>query len=417
LQEHAAVASVTVFLTSGSGTWLVPTNFGNLISVECIGGGAGGSRNTGIPALASGGGGSAYAKITSTTTPLVPGSTLIGYVVGTGGAAQTASSAAGFDGGATVWNASSLADAVSKGSAVAVGADPGKGGSGTAGLGGLASASVGTTKFNGGNGQSGNLNNCGGGGAGGPNGAGGAAALGVGGSADGGTVPGGAAGSPGNSGTEWDATHGCGSGAGSQHFSSTTGQPGGNYGGGGNGAAGTSVPSSGAGGGGLIIIVYEKSISGEYELTGSDSSFTSFVPVAVGLYTLSGRTITFSAPTGQHVNLDHGAFALTTVPAGGGLPGGGGQGGGDFINTSPISSANVLGPLPPLTARWVNDPDGSPAQIWRQYLLSFDSQMRAVMTGNFGVLKSATDDLSAAAAGVKLGGLYQSGGAVRIRLT
>jgi hypothetical protein len=370
--------------------------------VECLGGGGGGSRAGG---LAAGGGGSAYAKIASTTTPLAPG-TLVAYSVGSGGIGQTALDASGFDGTPTVWNATSLADAVSKGSAVACAADAGKGGTTLAvGAGGLASASVGTTTFDGGAGNRGNLSSCGGGGAAGPNGAGGDAPTGFGGDADNGTVAGGAPTAPGNSGTEFDATHGCGSGAGPQHTNNNAGNAtGGKYGGGGGGVF-FGATSSGAGGAGLIVITYEQSIGGEYILTGGDGSFTIVSPFAFGSYVLTGRPATFATVTGTGANLNFGRYLLTGGP------------GTTFLNTTQTPSPNILGPLPPLTARWVNDPDGSPAQIWRQYLLSLDAQVRALMGGNFGTLPHAANDLAAAAAGVKIGGLYQSGGAVFIRLT
>ena len=47
---------------------------------------------------------------------------------------------------------------------------------------------------------------------------------------------------------------------------------------------------------------------------------------------------------------------------------------------------------------------------------SLDTLMRALAGGTIGPLPSAANDAAAASAGVKVGGLYQSGGAVKIRL-
>jgi hypothetical protein len=73
-------------------------------------------------------------------------------------------------------------------------------------------------------------------------------------------------------------------------------------------------------------------------------------------------------------------------------------------------------PLPPLTSRWVDITDGSPSQILRQYMLSLDAVVRALTGGNIGPVASAVDDAAAASAGVAVGGIYQSGGMVRIRI-
>jgi hypothetical protein len=76
----------------------------------------------------------------------------------------------------------------------------------------------------------------------------------------------------------------------------------------------------------------------------------------------------------------------------------------------------TLTPLPPLTAQWANT-DGTPAQVWRQYLISLDALARGFAGGIIGPLPSAATDAAAAHAGVKIGGLYQSAGTVRIRIT
>jgi hypothetical protein len=77
--------------------------------------------------------------------------------------------------------------------------------------------------------------------------------------------------------------------------------------------------------------------------------------------------------------------------------------------------ATPQAPLPPLTARWVNE-DGTPSQIWRQYLLSLDALARGLAGGNVGPLFNAVNDAAAAAGGVQIGGLYRNGNAVQIRL-
>jgi hypothetical protein len=75
----------------------------------------------------------------------------------------------------------------------------------------------------------------------------------------------------------------------------------------------------------------------------------------------------------------------------------------------------TLTPLPPLTARWINADDGSPAQILRQYVLSLDALMRGLAGGKVGPLPSAANDAAAAKAGVGIGFLYENAGALRIR--
>jgi hypothetical protein len=94
----------------------------------------------------------------------------------------------------------------------------------------------------------------GGGGAGGPNGAGSTSASTTGGAADNSTVAGSAAGVAGlSTGTEFDASHGCGSGAGGGN--ATNGFAGGNYGGGGSGADDGLAGNTGGAGGSPIIVI------------------------------------------------------------------------------------------------------------------------------------------------------------------
>lgn len=245
------VVSTTVFLLNGTTTWTVPADFSALVSVECIGAGSSGNFSPTSGNIASGGGG-AYAKITTTSTTLTPGVTSINVGIGLGGA-STSSNVVSNAGGDTWWNATSLANAVTNGSAVSCAAQGGQPtASATGGLGGTAANSVGTAKFSGGNGTAGS-NAHGSGGAAGPTGAGAAGSSTAGGAADGGTVAGPTVSSIGNSGTEFDATHGCGTGS----FSSASpGRAGGLYGGAGNAFLSA---GSGAGADGLLVIVYTSS--------------------------------------------------------------------------------------------------------------------------------------------------------------
>lgn len=240
------ISATTVFLLNGTTTWTVPANFNALVSVECIAAGSAGNSNA-LASTRKGGAGAAYAKITSTSTTLTPGVTSINVGIGTGPGVLNASSLAGGD---TWWNATSLANAVTNGSAISCAAQGGGPTSATPAVGGAAASSVGTTKFSGGNGSAVGTAN-GGGGAGGPAGAGGAGTNTAGGAANNATTAGPTVTANGNSGTEFDPTHGCGTGA----FTSTsTAQSGGLYGGGGTGTG--SAVTSGAGGNGLLVIVF-----------------------------------------------------------------------------------------------------------------------------------------------------------------
>jgi hypothetical protein len=199
-------------LTSSTGSlqsWPVPGDWnGAANKIECIGAGA------------SPGGGAAYAN--SINVALTPSGTA-SYEIAAPGV------------GDTWFNAATLGASV-------CGA---KGASGTTG--GQSSGCV----FNNFANSGGNAASNGGGGAGGPSGAGGNASGNTGGAADGGAVAGATAGNPGNSGTEFDATHGCGSGGGGDAGSGAGGN-GGLYGGGGGGAA----ENPGGGAQGIIVITY-----------------------------------------------------------------------------------------------------------------------------------------------------------------
>lgn len=65
--------------------------------------------------------------------------------------------------------------------------------------------------------------------------------------------------------------------------------------------------------------------------------------------------------------------------------------------------------LPPPSITWI-DAQGRPTQAFTQF-------MAAIAANNIGPLAAAANDAAAATAGVPINGLYQSSGAVRIRLT
>jgi hypothetical protein len=255
-----------LYLTSGT-TWTVPADWNNANnSVECIGAGGGGAR-------AGGGGGGAYAK--STNIALTAGSSIsVGVGVGGGGAGQGGHGGAGGD---SWFNATSLSNAGSRGSALSCGAQGGTGSVDLAyystggGVGG--STVVGSLTHTGGGGGSEYgiagtpFDGGGGGGAAGPNGNGvtsGAYYLGVAGDAGYGGAGGGSYSAAGGHGTEFDASHGSGGGGagavGVRGAQPATSGAGGAYGGGGAGGAQNSGAGldgyGGSGGNGLIVITY-----------------------------------------------------------------------------------------------------------------------------------------------------------------
>lgn len=75
-----------------------------------------------------------------------------------------------------------------------------------------------------------------------------------------------------------------------------------------------------------------------------------------------------------------------------------------------------LDPQPSINLKLVDD-QGVTANYWQGYFLSLDRLVRGLAGGVIGPLPSAANDIAAAQAGVKVGGLYQSAGTVRIRLT
>lgn len=204
------MATKVVFITAtGAGTFTVPSDFGSLVSVECIGGGKSGATS------GAAGGGGAYS--------------LSGAVTGltAGGTAYVSVGAAGAD---TWFNAASnAAPSTTSQGALAKGA--------TSGTGGASASGVGTTKYSGGNGG-GNYGG-GGGGAAGPSGAG------KNGGAYSGTYYTGGGGGGANNGTA-GANGGSSGGAGGNGPGGT----GGGSGGSGNGSNATANTGGGGGGGG-----------------------------------------------------------------------------------------------------------------------------------------------------------------------
>lgn len=139
---------------------------------------------------------------------------------------------------------------------------------GGSGAGGTFSNSLGDVRSSGGSGGNSVSGDAGGGGggSGGPSGGGQNGAVGAvinGGSADFGIVPQQTAeGTIGNSGTEWDSTHGCGGGgAGGVGGGSRDGGDGGPYGGGGGGTDSGTSTDNGIGGNGLIILRWNPAVA------------------------------------------------------------------------------------------------------------------------------------------------------------
>lgn len=241
LPQMAAAYSNVVILTSASTSpWTINATYNAADSkIECIGrGGKGSARKDSSNGGWSGGGG-AYAVLTNVNL----GSGTAAFQVGSDASAVTT----------FIKNSSGT---------IQVEADYGRNSDNTTQApGGAASSCTPTTgAFSGGAGRTtggGNAAGVGGGGAGGPNGAGSQSATALsGGDADGGTVAGPTTqGAAGNSGTEFDATHGCGTGgAGGSGGGSRNGGAGGNYGGGGGGGNSGSNSTGGVGTSGLIVI-------------------------------------------------------------------------------------------------------------------------------------------------------------------
>lgn len=260
---YLATLQFLVSPTGSNQTFTSPATWNsanNKIEVIAGGGGGGGSGSSDANGPSAGGGGGGYSK-TLNFTFANPGTTTATYQIGSLGAGGLTSGNNGQDGtpGGNAWfNGATLA-------ASTVGANGGGtlnngGGAVTmaGGLGGSTTGATGPTKFAGGAGglQANGTLRCGpGGGAAGPSGpggAGGAVVSTTGGTADNGTVAGGVLDGNGQSGTEFDGSHGSGSGGGSESGGGTGGA-GGNYGGGGAGSGG-GVGAVGAQG--LIVLTW-----------------------------------------------------------------------------------------------------------------------------------------------------------------
>ena len=291
-------ATTTVFLTTAdTSPWTVPTNWGGMVSIEVIGGGQGGKRGTSGGNGGKGGDGGGYAKITSGFTTTA--GSQISFQVGTGGS----EGATPGSGGDTWFNSTSTVLANGGGSATArvgsttyAGGTGGtasyKGGGGGGGAAGPIKTTTGIGKNGGGSTASTGIGGGGGGGsegdsatAGGTtssttfgaggngwNGNGGGATSGAAGTA--GTGGGGAGGNGGAScvtggqgatGTNLDSSHGSGGGGGAGGGTATKnvnpagGGSGGLYGGGGGGGGGSNnrnPVATGNGAAGLIVITY-----------------------------------------------------------------------------------------------------------------------------------------------------------------
>ena len=75
---------VTVFATSGTGTWTVPSDWSSTNAFYCVGAGGGGASTVSSSTIHYGGGGGGGYTVTSNVTSLTPGQTF-NYKVGTGG--------------------------------------------------------------------------------------------------------------------------------------------------------------------------------------------------------------------------------------------------------------------------------------------------------------------------------------------
>lgn len=261
IDEAPIAALITVYKVAGDTTFVDPGNWNDSNNtIQAIGRGGNGSIGSGTTRGGPGGGGAAFAMRTNVALS-ANGDFPVTLAVGNTGSAITTS----FN------TAHSGRDVV---------ADFGRNSSTTtAGAGGTIANSIPNSALSGGNGATagasggtrpgaGIVPGSGGGGAGGPAGAGstgGSASStqgGAGGNANNSTTAGPAGatgnnnGTTGNHGTEFDGTHGCGTGgSGGGTTSGNLGGPGGTYGGGAAGNSGNSGAAQ-AGGAGLIIITY-----------------------------------------------------------------------------------------------------------------------------------------------------------------
>lgn len=238
--------TVIVRISTDTSPWTIPGDFNNADNqIVCIGRGGTGSTRVSTSQGGNGGGGGAYAVKTNVNL----GSGTAAFQIGSSGSAVV------------TWIKDS-GGTIQVQAAIGTNATAANGGHGVGGVAASCTPSAGAQS--GGNGGDSVVADAGagGGGSGGPSGAGGAGAVGAtinGGTADGGVVAQQTTqGATGNSGTEFDSTHGCGGGgAGGVGGGSRAGGAGGVYGGGGGGAD-SGTAAAGGGTSGLIVISYNK---------------------------------------------------------------------------------------------------------------------------------------------------------------
>lgn len=232
-------ATLVFLTTTGAQTYTVASDWNSANNKgETLGAGSSGN-STSSGSQASGGGG-AY-SLTNNITLTQSGSA--NYTCAAAGAGLSGANNVSNAGGDTWFNGTTLAGAsVSAKGAGATAANVGGPGGATTGVGP-------GNKFAGGTGGTNTTSSQGAGGAAGPSGIGGNGSTTQGGSANNGTTAGPTTSANGNSGTEFDGSHGCGTGA---YGSDKTG---GLYGGGGT-TSSFSGSASGPGAQGLIVLTY-----------------------------------------------------------------------------------------------------------------------------------------------------------------
>ena len=291
-----AYTSISFITTTGASTFAVPANFNpNDNLVEVIGSGGGGSARQSSSVGGTGGGGGAYA---SSTNVQLPGGKNVDVQIGAAG------------GTTLTW----IKNAV--GGTIQVQADFGvTGTTSTAGLGGLVANCTGTTKVKGGNGfkpGAGVAAGGGGGGAAGNAGAGGDSSSSTGGNSNNGALAGQGINTAGLNGTEWDATHGSGSGAGGGSGSGNkNGSAGGRYGAAGSGCNTGAGASGGAGFQGVIVLQWNPAT------VKFDASATSAYQASLSTYNFN---ITVGSNNGRVLLVGVAIFAtgtVSTITAGG----------------------------------------------------------------------------------------------------
>jgi hypothetical protein len=232
------------YVTS-TGTITIPADWNpNASRIDCIGEGGNGAARQSATTAGCGGGGGAWAS--SNNVALGQPGTAITVQVGGGGS--------GLD--TMIQNTSGVTK---------VQADNGTNATlSAAGTGGLTANCIGQLRFSGGSGRkvgAGSSNGGGGGGAASMVGLGFTAASGTGG-ASGSNLAGSAVNVAGRNGTEYDATHGSGSGAGGGSAAGHNGALGGRYGAGGGGSGVGASDVGGAGNTGLIVLMWNPDPSG-----------------------------------------------------------------------------------------------------------------------------------------------------------